>query len=228
MGRRHGEHTRRSKHQVHPKKSDVARPDESSVSLEGISLEEPSEKSIAKQIDFLFDFCSDNEGWSEDTWGQLYLLFDKLSDLRRDQQIARSEFNSNFQEHTEPLSEEAAADFFSWLSANGVSVDHFFIQHGEKGNGLFSKLGVQASIFLPFSQIIFSAKCMHSPVALFRLPFQKDELVLEIPRRIMLTIETALRSGVGPLIQKDPLLKQMPSAALALFLVYERLKVGSR
>jgi len=57
--------------------------------------------------------------------------------------------------------------------------------------------------------------------------FQKDDTVLSIPKSLCMTTETANDSSLGPLMEKDPMLRQMPNVALALHLVLEKTSPAS-
>jgi len=51
---------------------------------------------------------------------------------------------------------------------------------------------------------------------------EDGEQVIRIPRKAMMSVETAKSSSIGTLIERDPLLKSMPNVALAVHLLIER------
>lgn len=56
---------------------------------------------------------------------------------------------------------------------------------------------------------------------------QESSLVIAVPRQLMLTIEAARNSPLNALIEKDPLLSNMPNVALAIFVLLEKFKENS-
>lgn len=55
----------------------------------------------------------------------------------------------------------------------------------------------------------------------------EGSLVISVPRKLMLTIESAKNSILGPLIDKDRMLQNMPNVALAMFLLIEKFSSNS-
>lgn len=55
----------------------------------------------------------------------------------------------------------------------------------------------------------------------------QDSLIIAVPRSLMLTVETAGSSELGPLIEKDQILKNMPNVTLAMHLLLEKFKEES-
>lgn len=55
----------------------------------------------------------------------------------------------------------------------------------------------------------------------------QDSLIIAIPRKLMLTVEEAKNSSLGPLIERELILKTMPNVALAIFLLLEKSKKDS-
>lgn len=55
----------------------------------------------------------------------------------------------------------------------------------------------------------------------------KDSLVIAVPRNLMMTVETAARSPLGVLMEKDHILSSMQNVALAMFLLVEKFKGDS-
>lgn len=60
-----------------------------------------------------------------------------------------------------------------------------------------------------------------------KMDIVKDSLVIAVPRNLMMTIESAMKSPLGVLIEKDQILKNMPNVALAMFLLVEKFKGDS-
>ncbi|KAF2892458.1 hypothetical protein ILUMI_13714 [Ignelater luminosus] len=56
---------------------------------------------------------------------------------------------------------------------------------------------------------------------------QESSLVIAVPRRLMLTVEAARNSPLKPLVEKDPLLSNMPNVVLAIFVLLEKFKENS-
>ncbi|XP_059484830.1 actin-histidine N-methyltransferase [Neocloeon triangulifer] len=57
--------------------------------------------------------------------------------------------------------------------------------------------------------------------------FEEGDLLMAIPRKIMLTLENARISELGALLCKDPMLQHMPNVALSLLLLLEKFKPDS-
>ncbi|XP_072158598.1 actin-histidine N-methyltransferase [Bemisia tabaci] len=53
---------------------------------------------------------------------------------------------------------------------------------------------------------------------------ESGEMILKIPRKLMMTVEDAESSHLNKLIQENTILQHMPNITLALFLLYERFK----
>ncbi|XP_013398256.1 histone-lysine N-methyltransferase setd3 [Lingula anatina] len=89
--------------------------------------------------------------------------------------------------------------FLTWLKDNGVDTTAVSIRKFEHtGYGLEAKKEVQES-----------------------------QLLLTIPRKLMLTTESAKLTCLGSLVESDPLLQSMPTVVLALHLLIERCDVNS-
>ena len=56
---------------------------------------------------------------------------------------------------------------------------------------------------------------------------EADELIMSIPRALMMSFETALKSPIGGLIARDPMLNSQRSLALSLHLFLERMNPDS-
>uniref|UniRef100_A0A3Q2YJM6 protein-histidine N-methyltransferase n=1 Tax=Hippocampus comes TaxID=109280 RepID=A0A3Q2YJM6_HIPCM len=85
-------------------------------------------------------------------------------------------------------------DLVSWAKANGSSCDGLQIANfGKEGYGLQATRDIKA-----------------------------EELFLCIPRKILMTLESAHNSILGPLLRQDRILKAMGNVALALHLLCER------
>ncbi|KAM9786546.1 actin-histidine N-methyltransferase isoform X2 [Syngnathus typhle] len=91
-------------------------------------------------------------------------------------------------------------DLVSWAKANGSSCDGLQIGNfGKEGYGLQAKKDIKA-----------------------------EELFLCIPRKMMMTLESAQTSILGPLLRQDRILKAMGNVSLALHLLCERANPTSR
>lgn len=55
-----------------------------------------------------------------------------------------------------------------------------------------------------------------------KIDIKESSLVIAVPRDLMLTIEAAYSSALGALIDKDPLLSNMPNVSLTIFLLLEK------
>lgn len=55
----------------------------------------------------------------------------------------------------------------------------------------------------------------------------QGSLVIAVPRDMMMTVETAAKSPLGVLMDKDQILKNMPNVTLAMFLLVEKFKGDS-
>lgn len=56
------------------------------------------------------------------------------------------------------------------------------------------------------------------------LEIEKDDVIILIPRNIMMSLEDIVKSPLRVLFGEDPMLKEMPNIALAIFLMIERFK----
>ncbi|XP_033123935.1 actin-histidine N-methyltransferase-like [Anneissia japonica] len=56
---------------------------------------------------------------------------------------------------------------------------------------------------------------------------KEDDVFLSIPRKIMVTVETAKQSEIGKLAETDPILKSMPNVLLAIHILNEKYKEDS-
>ncbi|XP_061741811.1 actin-histidine N-methyltransferase [Nerophis ophidion] len=85
-------------------------------------------------------------------------------------------------------------DLVSWAEENGVSCDGFRIANfGKEGYGLQATRDIKA-----------------------------EEMFLCIPRKMLMTVESAQNSILGPLLRQDRILKAMGNVSLALHLLCER------
>nr|XP_057947226.1 actin-histidine N-methyltransferase-like [Doryrhamphus excisus]XP_057947228.1 actin-histidine N-methyltransferase-like [Doryrhamphus excisus] len=90
-------------------------------------------------------------------------------------------------------------DLVSWAKENGVSCEGFRIANfGEEGYGLQATRDIKA-----------------------------EELFLCIPRKMLMTVESAQNSILGPLLRQDRILKAMGNVSLALHLLCERANSAS-
>lgn len=89
--------------------------------------------------------------------------------------------------------------FTSWLKENGATFEGCSIQ-----NFPGFELGLKANIDI-----------------------QEASLVITVPRKLMMTLESAKRTCMNSLIKNDVLLKNMPNVALSMFLLLERFKESS-
>ncbi|XP_017782395.1 PREDICTED: histone-lysine N-methyltransferase setd3 [Nicrophorus vespilloides] len=55
----------------------------------------------------------------------------------------------------------------------------------------------------------------------------EGSLIIAIPRKIMLTLDSAMHTTLAPLLEKDAILKNMPNVVLAMFLLVEKFKEDS-
>lgn len=90
--------------------------------------------------------------------------------------------------------EDYFSDLMSWAQENGASCDGFTVANfGSEGYGLRATRDIKA-----------------------------EELFLWIPRRILMTVESAQNSILGPLYSQDRILQAMGNVTLALHLLCER------
>ncbi|XP_046383194.1 actin-histidine N-methyltransferase [Ischnura elegans] len=85
-------------------------------------------------------------------------------------------------------------EFVEWLVSNGAKVD-----------------GIKISEFPGYEYGLIADK-----------DFERGDLLLSIPRKLMLTVERAKESVLGSLLSSDAVLQHMPNVALALTLLVEK------
>lgn len=95
--------------------------------------------------------------------------------------------------------EEAVACFTDWVSSNGAIFTGTSI-----GNFAGFGLGMKAD-----------------------MDIVQGSLVIAVPRTLMMTVESAARTQLAPLLERDHILKNMPNVALAVFLLMEKFKGDS-
>nr|XP_006819296.1 PREDICTED: histone-lysine N-methyltransferase setd3-like [Saccoglossus kowalevskii] len=89
--------------------------------------------------------------------------------------------------------DEHIEEFLTWLKYNDVEVDHVSIEKFSEGYGL---------------------KALKE--------FKKEDTLLTVPRKVMMTVETAESSVLGSLISKDRVLQAMPNITLSVHLLCEK------
>ncbi|KAG8226272.1 hypothetical protein J437_LFUL004829, partial [Ladona fulva] len=108
----------------------------------------------------------------------------------------------NIEKHLAPKAEDRSAhfeEFREWLIDNGAKID-----------------GVKIAEFPGYEYGLMAEK-----------DFDRGDLLLAIPRKLMLTVERAKSSVLGPLITSDAVLQHMPNVALALTLLVEKFSPDS-
>uniref|UniRef100_A0A8D3DHK9 protein-histidine N-methyltransferase n=1 Tax=Scophthalmus maximus TaxID=52904 RepID=A0A8D3DHK9_SCOMX len=96
--------------------------------------------------------------------------------------------------------EDHFADLMSWAEENGASCDGFTVANfGTEGYGLRATMDIKA-----------------------------DELFLWIPRKMLMTVESAKNSVLGPLYSQDRIMQAMGNVTLALHLLCERANAASQ
>uniref|UniRef100_A0A4W6F288 protein-histidine N-methyltransferase n=1 Tax=Lates calcarifer TaxID=8187 RepID=A0A4W6F288_LATCA len=95
--------------------------------------------------------------------------------------------------------EDYFPDLMSWAQENGASCDSFIVTNfGAEGYGLRATRDIKA-----------------------------EELFLWIPRKMLMTVESAQNSELGPLYSQDRILQAMGNVTLALHLLCERANPAS-
>lgn len=89
--------------------------------------------------------------------------------------------------------------FSNWFQTNGAELNGGEITHFDGYD-----LGIRVNTVVP-----------------------KSSLVIAVPRKLMLSIESANQSILSNLISKDQILKNMPNVVLAIFLLIEKFKENS-
>lgn len=89
--------------------------------------------------------------------------------------------------------------FMSWMQQNGAEVN-----------------GVKIAQFPGFEYGLQAEK-----------DFEEGDLMIAVPRKLMLTTETVKDSVLGPLLRKDAMLQHMPNVALSLLLLVEKFSPNS-
>ena len=93
-----------------------------------------------------------------------------------------------------PDRKAAVKPFMSWITELGAVVDGVEVaDYGDKGLGLKVTKDIK-----------------------------EGEVVIKIPKKAMMSVDTAKASSIGTLIEKDPLLQTMPNVVLAVHLLIER------
>nr|CAD7571301.1 unnamed protein product [Timema californicum] len=90
-------------------------------------------------------------------------------------------------------------DFISWMKSNGAEVD-----------------GVKIAHFSGYDYGLQAEK-----------DFEEGELMIAVPRKLMMSADNAKDSVLGPLMRKDPMLQHMPNVALSLLLLAEKFNPDS-
>nr|XP_022902024.1 histone-lysine N-methyltransferase setd3 [Onthophagus taurus] len=54
-----------------------------------------------------------------------------------------------------------------------------------------------------------------------------ESLIIAVPRKLMLTVEAAKKSGLGHLIENDKIMQNMPNVALTIYLLFEKFSPDS-
>nr|CAD7408321.1 unnamed protein product [Timema poppensis] len=90
-------------------------------------------------------------------------------------------------------------DFISWMKSNGAEVD-----------------GVKITHFSGYDYGLQAEK-----------DFEEGELMIAVPRKLMMSADNAKDSVLGPLMRKDPMLQHMPNVALSLLLLAEKFNPDS-
>lgn len=88
---------------------------------------------------------------------------------------------------------EAKEEFVSWLEKNGAEIN-----------------GVKIATFPNYEWGLQAVRDL-----------AEDEMIIGIPRKLMVTAESIQDSLLGPLLTTDTMVKHMPNVALALFLLVE-------
>lgn len=103
----------------------------------------------------------------------------------------------NIEKHLTPKPAERSSyfeEFCDWLKDNGAKID-----------------GVKIAEFPGYEYGLMAEK-----------EFERGDLLLSIPRKLMLTVERAKESVLGSLLTSDAVLQHMPNVALALTLLVEK------
>jgi len=90
-------------------------------------------------------------------------------------------------------------EFTTWMKANGAEFD-----------------GVKIKWFEGYGYGIEAEK-----------NFAQGDLLIAVPRKVMLTTENIEHSLLGPLFRMDPMLQHMPNVALSLLLLVEKFRLDS-
>nr|CAD7587343.1 unnamed protein product [Timema genevievae] len=90
-------------------------------------------------------------------------------------------------------------EFISWMKSNGAEVD-----------------GVKIAQFSGYDYGLQAEK-----------DFEEGELMIAVPRKLMMSADNAKDSVLGPLMRKDPMLQHMPNVALSLLLLAEKFNPDS-
>ncbi|KAF4519501.1 hypothetical protein B566_EDAN010686, partial [Ephemera danica] len=90
-------------------------------------------------------------------------------------------------------------DLIAWLQHHGAHMDGISVQHFEGYD-----LGLLAE-----------------------QDFEEGDLMIAVPRNLMLSVETARFSELGPMVSRDPMLQHMPNVALSLLLLLEKFRPDS-
>ncbi|XP_021918937.1 histone-lysine N-methyltransferase setd3 isoform X2 [Zootermopsis nevadensis] len=90
-------------------------------------------------------------------------------------------------------------EFETWMKENGAEID-----------------GIEIAQFPNYEYGIKANK-----------NFSQGDLLIAVPRKVMLTAENVEGSLLGPLLQKDAMLQHMPNVALSLLLLIEKFKPDS-
>lgn len=90
-------------------------------------------------------------------------------------------------------------EFIKWMKENGAEID-----------------GIKIAQFPGYGYGIKAEK-----------NFTQGDLLISVPRKVMLTTENVGDSLLGPLIRTDPMLQHMPNVALSLLLLIEKFKPDS-
>ncbi|XP_069688824.1 actin-histidine N-methyltransferase [Periplaneta americana] len=100
-----------------------------------------------------------------------------------------------------PVGDRSACidEFIAWMKENGAEID-----------------GLKIAQFPGYEYGIKAEK-----------NFTQGDLLIAVPRKVMLTTETVGESLLGPLMRKDAMLQHMPNVALSLLLLVEKFKPDS-
>nr|XP_031310150.1 actin-histidine N-methyltransferase isoform X1 [Camelus dromedarius]XP_031310152.1 actin-histidine N-methyltransferase isoform X1 [Camelus dromedarius] len=111
--------------------------------------------------------------------------------------------------------EDYFPDLMKWASENGASVEGFeMVNFKEEGFGLRATRDIKTRgiASADATRTVTAVDCLHSA----------EELFLWVPRKLLMTVESAKNSVLGPLYSQDRILQAMGNITLAFHLLCER------